>query len=437
MQRCHRNRAERHQGPPANQVSVNTTDNPALTPEAENRAELPESLLLAQLERGLGELQFVPALERPFRRYLRSRLINHLRLACVAGLVLIAATQLLSTWVLAPPAGALQWQAVLLCGVLAPVLVHAIWVLSRPSGLRWLDAVAMAAVGALVLVGLALPAIYQQHGAVFPFPFTELAVVVIPILTARRFPVALGCVLLVLFALALRDLLLQRFGVGTMLQLFNLTMFASVALAGGFVQEWVLRRHFLSEGLYLLRSVRDPLTQLLNRRGFDAEARRIWATARREQQSVGVAMIDIDHFKQLNDAWGHAAGDRTLSRLAEVLRSQAARRPMDLVGRLGGEEFAVLWYDLPADTVAAQAERVRQAVEALALDHPQHAAVTISVGCTQLIPRGDLTVSDALAVADSALYRAKSRGRDRVEYAAPPRAFSAGGSGCQPAAASD
>ncbi|MEC9407115.1 MAG: GGDEF domain-containing protein [Pseudomonadota bacterium] len=416
---------------------MSSADDAPLTPEAADRAELPESLLLAQLERGFGDLQFVPALEKPFRRYLRSYLVNHLRLACVAGLVLIAAAQLLSNLVLHPPTQALRWQTLLLCGVLAPVLVHTFWLLSRRSRARWLDAAASSTVGALALAGLVLPPIFTQHGGVFPYPLTELVVVVIPILAARRFPVALACVVGVLLAVVLRDALLHQFGVQTMLHLFNLTAFASVSLAGGFVQEWVLRRNFLSEGLYLLRSVRDPLTQLRNRRGFDADARRIWAMARRQQQSVGVAMIDIDHFKQLNDAWGHAAGDRMLTRLADVLRVQAARRPMDLIGRVGGEEFAVLWHDLPAGTVVEQAERVRRAVAELELEHPRDRAVSISIGCTQLIPRGDLTVSDALAVADSALYRAKSGGRDRVEYVPPPQDLSPGRDWAQSDAAND
>lgn len=403
------------------QEPVKTVDDALMTPDAEHRAELPESLLLAELERGFGDLQFAPALEKPFRRYLKSYLVNHLRLACVAGLLLVAAAQLLSSFVLTPPQHALRWQAVLMCGVLAPVLVHAFWLLSRSGASRRMDFAAFSVVGVLALAGLALPPIYSKSGSVFPYPIVELAVVLIPILAARRFPVALGCVLGVLVGLIIRDVLLGQVGVATMLQLFNLTAFASISLAGGFVQEWVLRRNFLSEGLYLLRSVRDPLTQLRNRRGFDADALRIWGTARRTRHSVGVAMIDIDHFKQLNDAWGHAAGDKALTQIANVLRAQAARRPLDLVGRVGGEEFAVLWHDLPPGAVADQAERVRQAVADLRLEHPSGRSVSISIGCTQLTPRGDLSVSDALAVADSGLYSAKSKGRNCVEYVPPPR----------------
>ena len=399
------------------------TDPNSLTPASgpDFRTELPESLLLAQMERGFGDLQFFPALEKPFRRYLQTYLVNHLRLACVAGLILIAAAQLLSSFVLHPPATALRWQAVLLCGALAPILLNAFWMLSNSQSGRRLDFAAYSAVGALAFAGLTLPLIYRLQGSVFPYPLTELVVVLIPILAARRFPIALLCVLCVLGGLILRDMLFLGISAGTMLDVFNITAFAAVSLAGGFVQEWVLRRNFLSEGLYLLRSVRDPLTQLRNRRGFDADAERIWATARRSNLSVGVAMIDIDHFKRLNDRWGHAAGDAALKELAHVLRAEAARRPMDLIGRVGGEEFAVIWYDLPPGSARTQAERVRQAVVDRRLEHPTDRQLSVSIGCTQLIPRGGLTLSDALAVADSALYSAKSNGRNCVEYVPPPR----------------
>ena len=135
------------------------TDPNSLTPASgpDFRTELPESLLLAQMERGFGDLQFVPALEKPFRRYLQTYLVNHLRLACVAGLILIAAAQLLSSFVLHPPATALRWQAVLLCGALAPILLNAFWMLSNSQSGRRLDFAAYSAVGALAFAGLTLP----------------------------------------------------------------------------------------------------------------------------------------------------------------------------------------------------------------------------------------------------------------------------------------
>ncbi|MCK5860169.1 MAG: GGDEF domain-containing protein, partial [Abyssibacter sp.] len=89
--------------------------------------------------------------------------------------------------------------------------------------------------------------------------------------------------------------------------------------------------------------------------------------------------------------------------------------------RVGGEEFAVIWYDLPPGSARTQAERVRQAVVDRRLEHPTDRQLSVSIGCTQLIPRGGLTLSDALAVADSALYSAKSNGRNCVEYVPPPR----------------
>ena len=151
----------------------------------------------------------------------------------------------------------------------------------------------------------------------------------------------------------------------------------------------------------------DPLTGLLNRRGFDEHATRELAHIGRDGSPIALATLDIDYFKQVNDEWGHLVGDRVLAHLAEVLARES--RVIDVAARLGGEEFVVL---MPgSDEAGAEAfiERVRTA---LATPRPDLPAVRISAGIVATAESPDLPTM--LEGADRALYAAKRGGRDRT-----------------------
>jgi diguanylate cyclase (GGDEF)-like protein len=151
----------------------------------------------------------------------------------------------------------------------------------------------------------------------------------------------------------------------------------------------------------------DPLTGLLNRRGFEEHATRELAHAAREHRSIALAMLDIDHFKRVNDDWGHALGDRVLVHLARALQSET--RVIDVAARIGGEEFAVLMPGSSVPGAEAFIERVRAA---LGTPQPDLPAVRISAGVLATIEPPDLQVM--LEQADRALYAAKRGGRDRT-----------------------
>jgi diguanylate cyclase (GGDEF)-like protein len=155
----------------------------------------------------------------------------------------------------------------------------------------------------------------------------------------------------------------------------------------------------------------DALTGLPNRRYFD-EVIAIERPRRRSSDSLGVLMIDIDHFKRLNDMHGHSTGDRVLRAVAGAIASQV--RADDTPARYGGEEFAVLLRRASAEQATEVGERIRLAVRRL---NPGsmgvEAAVTVSVGMAVASP-GDLDASALVERADQALYRAKRLGRDRV-----------------------
>jgi diguanylate cyclase (GGDEF)-like protein len=155
----------------------------------------------------------------------------------------------------------------------------------------------------------------------------------------------------------------------------------------------------------------DGLTGIPNRRGLDQTLERACAEALRTGAPLGVLMIDVDHFKALNDTHGHQAGDEVLRGVAETISDQV--RAMDTAARFGGEEFCVVMPGAGAATAAAAGERVRRAVAEAALQH----AVTVSVGvaCAPTHGRSALELTRS---ADGALYEAKRSGRDRVVVAA-------------------
>lgn len=157
----------------------------------------------------------------------------------------------------------------------------------------------------------------------------------------------------------------------------------------------------------------DVLTGLLNRRGFDERLRRL--LQRGDAHPPVLALLDVDHFKRINDTHGHAVGDAVLSGIGERLRETL--RPLDLAVRLGGEEFAVIWAQPDAGGEGRLGERLRQAI---ALQYFMTAAgplwVTVSVGVARA--QGADEAPEALfSRADAALYVAKGAGRDRVELA--------------------
>jgi len=159
-------------------------------------------------------------------------------------------------------------------------------------------------------------------------------------------------------------------------------------------------------------AVSDPLTGLRNRRFVQHHLE-----AALRIGDVAVMMIDVDRFKAINDSHGHAGGDTVLREVADRLRSQL--RAADVVARYGGEEFLVVLADAPPEEAVAIAERLRAALERTPIPTGQgEASVTVSIGLA-ITPVG-VSANDAVAAADTALYRAKALGRNRVEVAQPP-----------------
>lgn len=171
-------------------------------------------------------------------------------------------------------------------------------------------------------------------------------------------------------------------------------------------------RRALDESLYL--SATDPLTELPNRRALDTTFTRMMALARRNQRPLSVLMIDLDHFKQINDAHGHDAGDEVLKTFATTLL--ASLRESDMPVRYGGEEFLVVLPETGAHEACEVGDKIRITTQRLAIPTPTGVIhPTISVGVAGLQPHD--TPESLISRADKALYRAKADGRNccRIE----------------------
>lgn len=160
----------------------------------------------------------------------------------------------------------------------------------------------------------------------------------------------------------------------------------------------------------------DPLTGLRNRRSFFETAQRRFDAGRREAKPLAVAMVDVDHFKRINDGYGHDCGDIVLAELAGILADAAGER--DVVARFGGEEFCLLVPDLSGEEAAEAFESLRHLVEEAEISFDgARIPITVSIGvCTARLDSLGAMVTQA----DQALYRSKSEGRNRVSFSGAP-----------------
>lgn len=180
---------------------------------------------------------------------------------------------------------------------------------------------------------------------------------------------------------------------------------------------FVGRKIIITEKRLGVLSSTDELTGLLNRRGFQQYAVEELRRASRDGKPVMVMLIDIDHFKLYNDAYGHQQGDNCLQNISKSIQS-IGRRSGDLVARYGGEEFIVFLPDVDALAAKKLSSDLLQSVRSMGIKHeesPTCRTVTVSIGYISLVPSGETSLDDIILQADIALYKAKNGGRDRAE----------------------
>jgi diguanylate cyclase (GGDEF)-like protein len=220
--------------------------------------------------------------------------------------------------------------------------------------------------------------------------------------------IAFAAVLMIVgIPLALYQQIVQQDIAGAQSIAFGVHSTAYVLVAVGFLASVLIEyQQYLSH-----LATEDPLTRLLNRRGMEDALRVTLAHASRHQQPISALLVDIDHFKQVNDSFGHEVGDQVIRQVADFLTHLS--RSSDVVARTGGEEYLLILPDTGLDAARILAERIRSAIG----DHPlvvenQRIKVTVSVGVACL--EGEANLDDLSQEADRALYMAKRGGRNRV-----------------------
>lgn len=381
--------------------------------------QLSEHDYVEQLRRGVGWLRFEGELEPDFRRFYRRFCLTHVRFGLGITLPLLALSGLLNSQLYAAsggPALTINLLALLISFLgLGALLLY--FSLDREGHrLPELMAVAMTVGAGLHLMTRCK---FAEQGLHYAYSTESYATLLIFLLSGLRFLPALLVALVWLAQVLLFQWLYPQTVENLAETLYNLTAVGLLAAGAGYAQEYLARINYLLTKMSHHRSEHDALTGILNRRGFNQRFDELLRQARRERKPLALMLIDVDYFKRYNDRYGHPQGDRALTAVAQSLRRHAARRGFDFAARLGGEEFAVVWYNTDADAAARLAEATRARIEKLGLPHADSALghLTISAGCLSLMVDADTQAEHLLDAADEALYEAKRSGRNHVRLA--------------------
>jgi diguanylate cyclase (GGDEF)-like protein len=302
--------------------------------------------------------------------------------------------------------------------MISPLLLATLWIARRPS-LRHLFPNFMCA--SIIAVGAAFSLINISAGGV-GIELRYDALVLVTVFTyflgglASVFACATGLALLGIhiFLSASKGVTLHQLAYES---LFLLAVNAVGMLSANLTEQSVREAFWRFRTMTELSEL-DALTQLMNRRGFDRVYAELWQRAQREHKPLALAFVDVDHFKNINDRYGHEAGDQALKNVARVL-GQDSDPPPSLCARLGGDELVAIWYDIDRPRAELLGARIPRCVEALRFrnEGTGPGVLTVSVGLAFVQPDLSALGGDFLRRADHALYEAKQQGRNRLAIA--------------------
>jgi diguanylate cyclase (GGDEF)-like protein len=389
-------------------------EEPVLALDARSPAEL-LARLEAELKAQRPLLTFSDrALERDYRWHHLNAHYVWARITTLVGLVVFALFALMD-WQI-QEAAVSEVLLTMRFAMVVPLIAIAFLISLHPVVLRWGLHFWLGAVLLLALMTAALVSYPALVGSTPPFEQIMLFQIGASLVLGLLFSQAVLVNLAVLIPYGLSVALAPEALRYPYWSVVELAVAGMLCCMGAWFLERRGRREFLVQRMLKLSANIDGLTRLANRRKLMEHLELIWRQAAREGRSLCAMMIDIDHFKEYNDHYGHLAGDECLQQVANVLAG-CARRPFDLVCRYGGEEFVLIFYDADEAATAEVAERVRGQLATLAVPHlasPTAAHVTASIGAVCCRPSPHASSDVLMRAADAALYQAKRQGRDRL-----------------------
>jgi diguanylate cyclase (GGDEF)-like protein len=375
---------------------------------------------LDRLERGKGRgrprlsLSFATDLEPAFLRHRAESVLMLQRIGMIIGMILYSIYFIhdhFTTRALADPQ---IWGTMMVFALPGNTALFIATFMREP----WRYTLTVARVGALFHTAgmLALSTMAAMRGTELPFEFLIVQLLYDYFLLGLVWSEANVLAGLTVATAPLLMLMIERSGTQVFDFAFFVTSTAVLCSIGCHLQERAQRVAWLRAQLLQSLSERDPLTSVYNHRSFYSRGDKLIRQARREGRNVAVLGVDIDYFKRFNDVYGHLAGDECLRQVSAIVADHA-RRPLDMAGRLGGEEFAIFLYDTNRANALSRAEDLREAVKSLNI--PGKVRITVSVGVATATPLDAVTMEAMVGQADVALYRAKHDQRDCVrEWAA-------------------
>jgi diguanylate cyclase (GGDEF)-like protein len=374
----------------------------------------PQSAHALELQRGFPRLKFAAPLEAEFREVHLTETLPQVRRNLWLAIVFVVAFSALTHLVLDEPVN--QLLDLIRVAMFAPILGIGLAVVYSPRYRRFYPLVSQ--IGAPTFgIGVTVLAVIAAAHGVSLIATVVLVSIYIFFMLGMTFYSALGSSLLVFVSYFISA---AAVGLPASVQVIDGGVLIFTNMIGAMVcytLERATRTNYLEERMLIETASRDGLTGIHNRRLFDEHVDRIWPQATRDRASLGLLLIDIDHFKAYNDYYGHQAGDECLRQVAWCL-SRCSRRPLDITARYGGEEFAIVLYEADRSHVEEVSRRIQAEIESLALVHAASPAsskqLTVSIGAACIVPQSGRTQYGFIQLADEALYDAKERGRNCV-----------------------
>lgn len=333
----------------------------------------------------------------------------------VAGVMLISGILCIDYLLQAIPPDYMAMRVGVAAKILIPALLAALFMTARfPYSSEYAIAVAVT----ITACGM----VYERHlamqwGIHIPPSFALLPLFVGTLLCRLRWLLILPAQIMVFSGSVYMELEVTQSADSKLANIYAMTLLLMPAIFGSWMIEFFNRLTWLRRDWLSQVTAFDHLTGLLNKHAFHSELKQRMRYAARQQRPITLVVFDVDHFKAYNDNYGHPAGDRCLVKIADAMRS-CARRGGDLVARIGGEEFALVWFGIDRITAHMLLDRLLGNVRALNIEHKHTGTttniVTVSAGARWLVPSRDQNPEELIHAADMLMYSAKGAGRNQA-----------------------